>query len=146
VGWYNEHIGPGFELAYPDDTLAFTVISTPSFFEKCFIPFVKENAAFATSGDLLDQCIAQSLQSAIKSLGPHEPVDVLYDYEMRAGTRRPKVLVQTAGHVSGAAYFYQKKHVLNPPWPASQVITCPFPIKLSERSPYQVKPGKIRQN
>lgn len=46
---------------------------------------------------------------------------VMYDYEMRPGTRRPKVLVQTAGHVSGAVYFYQKSDIANPPWPSEQV-------------------------
>jgi len=46
----------------------------------------------------------------------------MLDFEMRPGTRRPKILVQTAGHVSGAAYFYQKNDIVNPPWPSDQKI------------------------
>lgn len=46
---------------------------------------------------------------------------MMHDFEMRPGTRRPKILVQTAGHVSGAAYFYQKDDIVNPPWDPQQV-------------------------
>lgn len=49
-------------------------------------------------------------------------ISVLYDYEMTPGTRRPKVLVQTAGHVSGAVYFYQKDYIVDSPWPSDKVI------------------------
>lgn len=42
-------------------------------------------------------------------------MDVSYDYEMLP-TRRPKFLAQTAAHVSGAAYYYQKSDIPNPPW------------------------------
>ena len=38
-------------------------------------------------------------------------VDVYYDYELTPGTRRPRILVQTAGHVAGAAYFYQQSNI-----------------------------------
>ena len=37
-----------------------------------------------------------------------EKVETYYDYEMVGGSRRPRILVQTAGHVAGAAYFYQQ--------------------------------------
>lgn len=54
---------------------------------------------------------------------------VLHDFEMRPGSRRPKVLVQTAGHVSGAVYFYQKKDVQNSSWPDDKVpLIVPLPI------------------
>nr|KAG5696373.1 hypothetical protein BaRGS_028368 [Batillaria attramentaria] len=46
---------------------------------------------------------------------PEEEVDTMHDFEMTA-TRRPKVLVQTAGHVAGAAYYYQRKDVTDDPW------------------------------
>ena len=54
---------------------------------------------------------------------PGMHIDVLHDFEMRPGTRKPKILVQTAGHVSGAAYFYQKGYVSTSHWPEHKVLT-----------------------
>ena len=36
-------------------------------------------------------------------------IDVIKDYEMIPGARRAKIIMQTCAHVSGAAYFYDKK-------------------------------------
>ena len=46
-----------------------------------------------------------------------ESVDVIQDFELQMPSRRPKVLLQTAAHISGAAYYYKrldrfKKHLL----------------------------------
>ena len=43
IGWYNESVGDRFALPYPDDTLAFVIISQPGMFEKSFLPFVANN-------------------------------------------------------------------------------------------------------
>ena len=32
-----------------------------------------------------------------------------------------KILVQTAAHVAGAAYYYQRRDVTDQPWPADEV-------------------------
>lgn len=66
---------------------------------------------------------------------PDISAKIIYDYEMRPGTRRPKVLVQTAGHVSGAAYFYQKTDVYDAPWGMDQVIL----YKTSNHLPIHLK-------
>ncbi|XP_057369202.1 cyanocobalamin reductase / alkylcobalamin dealkylase-like [Daphnia carinata] len=121
VGWYNANVKPGFQLEHPDDTLAFIIISSPSFFEKCFIPYVRNSIGNSINQDYLDQALRSCLTRAIQSF-PDQKTSVLYDYEMRQGTRRPKVLVQTAGHVSGAVYFYQKTDILDPPWPVDKAI------------------------
>ena len=52
---------------------------------------------------------------------PSDEVETLHDFEMTA-TRRPKILVQTAGHVAGAAYYYQRKDVDPDAWNSKQVI------------------------
>ncbi|KAF7254725.1 hypothetical protein EYD10_01367 [Varanus komodoensis] len=39
----------------------------------------------------------------------------MYDYEMLSN-RKPRFLAQTAAHVAGAAYYYQRKDVLQDPW------------------------------
>lgn len=40
-------------------------------------------------------------------------VDVIKDYEMVPGSRRPKIIMQTCAHVSGAAHFYDPKNYDN---------------------------------
>lgn len=42
-------------------------------------------------------------------------MDVIFDYEILP-SRRPKFLAQTAAHVAGAAYYYQRKDVKLDPW------------------------------
>lgn len=46
---------------------------------------------------------------------PDQDIEAVHDFELLP-SRRPKVLVQTAGHVSGAAYYYQRKDVVPDPW------------------------------
>lgn len=36
-------------------------------------------------------------------------INVIKDYEMVPGSCRPKIVMQTCAHVSGAAYFYDPK-------------------------------------
>jgi len=121
VQWYNDCVKKNFQLDFQGDTLAFVIISTPSFFEKSFIPFLTNHSKADNRTDFLDQCISRCLQHAAESFPEHE-IEMMHDFEMRPGTRRPKILVQTAGHVSGAAYFYQKDDIANSPWEPNQNI------------------------
>lgn len=49
-------------------------------------------------------------------------VEAIHDFELHH-SRRPKVLVQTAGHVSGACYYYRRDDVIPDPWGDKKVIT-----------------------
>ena len=51
-------------------------------------------------------------------------IEAIHDFELLP-SRRPKVLVQTAGHVAGAAYYYQRKDVQPDPWDESTVSIAP---------------------
>ena len=51
---------------------------------------------------------------------PDLPVEGFHDFEL-THTRRPKILVQTAGHVAGAVYYYQKRDVENEEWKPDKV-------------------------
>jgi methylmalonic aciduria homocystinuria type C protein len=42
-------------------------------------------------------------------------VDVSYDYEMLP-SRKPKFLAQSAAHVAGAVYYYQRSDIPDHPW------------------------------
>ncbi|KAM5148293.1 cyanocobalamin reductase / alkylcobalamin dealkylase isoform 3-T7 [Mantella aurantiaca] len=82
-------------------------------FEKAFGPFLTEQK-LQNLRDPIDQCVSHHMTLA-KELFPSHRVDVIYDYELHPN-RRPKVLMQTAAHVSGAAYYYQRKDVPEDPW------------------------------
>uniref|UniRef100_A0A8C5Q235 Cyanocobalamin reductase / alkylcobalamin dealkylase n=1 Tax=Leptobrachium leishanense TaxID=445787 RepID=A0A8C5Q235_9ANUR len=113
IGWYNAVLDPPFHLPYPEDALAFVVLSVPSMFERTFIPFLREHK-LQELRDPIDQCVAHQISLAQQSF-PSDRIDVIYDYELHPN-RRPKALMQTAAHVSGATYYYQRSDVLQDPW------------------------------
>ena len=58
-----------FKFDLPEDTLAMVVISTPSMFEKSFLPFLKSNSDFgdhAACRDPIDECVKQAISSCIQ--------------------------------------------------------------------------------
>ncbi|XP_063283765.1 cyanocobalamin reductase / alkylcobalamin dealkylase [Pelobates fuscus] len=119
VGWYNAVLDPVFHLSYPEDTLAFVVLSKPSMFECAFKPFLCEQK-LQSLRDPIDQCVAYHMSLA-KERCPSKKIDVIYDYELHPN-RRPKVLMQTAAHVSGAAYYYQRRDVPQDPWGEKKIF------------------------
>ena len=57
--------------------------------------------------DPLDECMINSFSQITSQLvNRFGPVETLHDFEL-APNRRPKILVQSAGHVSGAVRFYR---------------------------------------
>jgi hypothetical protein len=36
-------------------------------------------------------------------------IEIVNDFDMTPGTRRPKIIMQTCAHISGAAFYYNKK-------------------------------------
>ncbi|XP_022615038.1 methylmalonic aciduria and homocystinuria type C protein [Seriola dumerili] len=126
VGWYNSVLPPSLRLAFPDDTLAVVVLSTPAMFEQAFLPFLKESGCHGIS-DPIDQCVKHCVTSAVSQCFPRQKVDVMYDYEMLP-SRKPKFLAQTAAHVSGAAFYYQKSDVTDQPWAEKKMFgVCVHP-------------------
>ena len=83
-------------------------------FEKCLIPFIKDDKYDCLSAqDPLDQCMRDVFQNIIKSF-PDCAITCIHDYEVHPN-RRPKILVQTAGHVSAAAYYYRQEELKKQP-------------------------------
>ncbi|XP_063591278.1 cyanocobalamin reductase / alkylcobalamin dealkylase-like isoform X3 [Penaeus indicus] len=120
IGWYNKHVAESFQLPYHEDTVAFVVISTPSMFEKAFLPFVTELDCQRSSQDPLDQCMVHCF-STISEIFPAEKVVIMHDFEL-SPNRRPKVLMQTAGHVSGAVRYYQRTDLKSDPFDPSRKV------------------------
>uniref|UniRef100_H2YQ80 Cyanocobalamin reductase / alkylcobalamin dealkylase n=1 Tax=Ciona savignyi TaxID=51511 RepID=H2YQ80_CIOSA len=124
VGWYNDTVIPSFKLPYDNDTLCAVILTIPSFFENAFLPNLSTFFSQSDSKDPIDKCIAHHINSALSNLDING-VEVMYDYEILPN-RRPKVLVQTAAHVSGAAFYYQRHHCnskcLNDHWDKNRRI------------------------
>ena len=123
--WYNEHVEPAFHLPHHPDTLAVLVISIPAMFEALFKPYLLQRYTSQQHSqkeeiDPLDRCMRAQFDR-MKALFPAQDVYYMQDFELLP-SRRPKILVQTAGHVSGAAYYYQSSDVSNPPWDPSKKI------------------------
>ncbi|CAF1190346.1 unnamed protein product [Adineta steineri] len=115
ISWYNSVVDPLFRLSnYDDDTVAFLIISTPSMFEKTFLPYALDVSKDLTR-DPIDCCVKEKMQSVIERFSEDE-VDVLFDYDLWP-TRRAKIIMQTVGHVSGAACFYSRQQLQNDPFP-----------------------------
>ena len=121
IGWYNKKVDARFHLDYESNTLAFCVISIPNFFENSFLPYVKNIKK--SVNDPFDQCMIYTFKNLKNGL--KEEIDVIHDFELTPN-RRPKILVQTAGHVSGAAFYYQKEDVLENPWGKKKIfgVSC----------------------
>ena len=118
IGWYNTRVQKPFHFPHHEDTFAVLVISTPSMFEKLVKPYLFSQHQHGDRMDPLDSCLKDWF-TRIKDIFPEHDVEVLQDFELHV-TRRPKVLVQTAGHVSGAAYYYQREDVSPEPWDERQ--------------------------
>lgn len=110
IGWYNDTIlDKKFVLDGPYNTLAFVVISTPSMFEKAFIPYI--NSEFSdfklAVKDPLDRCMKKIFHVLCTPFQTEYDISPIHDFEINSITKRPRVLVQTAGHVAGAVRLYQ---------------------------------------
>ena len=121
VGWYNSMVGhPSFHLPYSHDTLAMVVLSSPSMFERVFLPYICSLTYTEDEQDSLNQCFIKFF-SKLTSTFPFD-VDIIHDFAIHPASRRPHALVQTAGHVAGAARFYQRKDVDPDPWPKEKKL------------------------
>ncbi|XP_029474797.1 methylmalonic aciduria and homocystinuria type C protein [Rhinatrema bivittatum] len=119
VAWYNAVLEPSFHLPYPEETLAFVVLSIPSMFEKAFKPFLSQQR-LQRIRDPIDECISYYL-TLLKENLPNKRLEIIYDYELQPN-KKPKFLAQTAAHVAGAAYYYQRKDVKNDRWGAEKIF------------------------
>lgn len=90
-------------------------------FEQGFKPFVSNKYdCLATPQDPIDEFVTQMFVK-VKNEFPELEIEAIHDFEVHPN-RRPKVLVQTAAHAAGAAYFYQRRDVTNDPWDEKKKI------------------------
>ena len=125
VSWYNELVDEPFKLKVSDETVCAVLISIPSFFEDTFLPYVRTVNLEKLVNDPVDSCVAYHV-TCFQNYFSDIDMIVMYDYELLPN-RRPKVLVQTAAHASGAAFYYQKKHVIQSHNTNSRKFSCDLP-------------------
>ncbi|XP_039266627.2 cyanocobalamin reductase / alkylcobalamin dealkylase-like [Styela clava] len=124
IDWYNNMVGNPFKLQFDPDAIGFVVISSPSMFEKAFVPYIKNehdttnsqvkkrnNQDAYSQRDPLDSCLIHHFNEAKRQI-PEADIEIIHDFEILPN-KRPKILVQTAAHVAGAAYYYQKADAEN---------------------------------
>ena len=114
VGWYNNCVQPVFHLPYHKDTLGILVVSTPMMFDVLVKPFITGEYNTQSLLDPVDQCMKTQFLKMQNILQKYN-TDIIQDFELHPN-RRPKILLQTVGHISGASYYYQRHSVPNPPW------------------------------
>ncbi|CAL2033534.1 unnamed protein product [Caenorhabditis brenneri] len=131
IGAYNEAVGEDsvFALPYNDNTMALLLLSTPDMFDVAFRKWVvlktMEFGSFDDVAELVSSPIQSFLEDRLEILREklqkvEENFEILHDYSMTA-QRRPKILMQTCGHVAGAAFYYQPRDFQEEglQWPAA---------------------------
>ncbi|XP_067941454.1 cyanocobalamin reductase / alkylcobalamin dealkylase-like isoform X1 [Watersipora subatra] len=122
IGDYNEEIqknypgdkGLGMMLPYPDDTIAFITV------------YSAKDYSYAESAAVLESESAQLRQYYSDACFNESSIELLQANEMQTlpnGLVLPIVHTQTASHVAGAAYYYQRKHVTDEPdeWKGKEI-------------------------
>ena len=129
LSWYHQKVKPPFHFPYHDDTLVLLVVSLPSMFEDLFLPYLRSSDYVHGSLDPLDQCFKHFF-SKLKAAFPCDDVEFIQDFEVDPASRRPRVLVQTAGHVAGVAHYYQRADMNPDPWPREKKMygVCVHPV------------------
>ena len=122
LGWYHEMVDPPFHLPYSSSTLVVLLVSTPSMFELLFLPYLSSSLYSPSTLDPLDQCLKHFFKELQELFPSHSKVEAIHDFDMIPGYRRPRMLVQTAGHVAGVARYYQRKDVNPDPWPKERRV------------------------
>ena len=92
-------------------------------FDKLFKPYLANEWSKDRPNDPLHQCFRDYFSKLKMEVFANDEIDVIHDFEVHP-SRRPKILIQTAGHVAGAAYYYQRSDVDpdSDPWPKSKKV------------------------
>ncbi|RCN46689.1 MMACHC-like family protein [Ancylostoma caninum] len=125
VGEYNKAVGEPFKLPHDPDSAAILIISTPNMFDvsfkRWFLMKCKEFGSVEAVAENVSSPIQEFLQYRLEPLcKKFDDLDVeyelLHDHSLWAN-RKPKILMQTCGHISGAAFYYQPFQVGGEGWP-----------------------------
>ncbi|KJH49183.1 hypothetical protein DICVIV_04684 [Dictyocaulus viviparus] len=124
IGDYNDAVDKNFKLPYENDVTGVLVLSTPDMFDISFQGWVlmkyEEFGSFEALSENVSSPIEEFLRSRmtplcekLNELGIE--YELVYDHSL-SPNRKPRILMQTCGHVAGAAYYYQPSHVSSEDW------------------------------
>ncbi|CAB3404368.1 unnamed protein product [Caenorhabditis bovis] len=117
IGSYNQEVSHVFRLPYDGDAMALLILSTPNMFDVAFRKWIVEKTMeYGSFEALAENCsspiqefLNDRLQRCLDKISPIEnDIVVMHDYSMTP-QRRPLILMQTCGHVAGAAFYYQPR-------------------------------------
>lgn len=117
VQWYNELVDKTYQLPYDMNTIAVVVISTPDMFDKAFKQYLATGLYKFTENPSYEALIYYLEQ--VQKILPE--TDVRYYFEMN-GKNEATILTQTAAHIAGGAFYYQRKDVQDAPWDKDKKI------------------------
>ncbi|CAI5442007.1 unnamed protein product [Caenorhabditis angaria] len=120
IGSYNSSVSDLFTLPFPESTMALLILSTPDMFDVAFRKWIVNKTQEEYSGNFdemteeLSSPIQMFLEDRLENLKDKLELaehrhEILHDYSLTP-QRRPRILMQTCGHVAGAAYYYQPRH------------------------------------
>lgn len=117
---YNRAVGKEsvFSLPFDESAMAILILSTPDMFDVAFRKWVvSKTMQFGSFEDVTESVSSpiqnfledrlETLSEKLEEMG--ENFEILHDYSMTP-QRRPKILMQTCGHVAGAAFYYQPRN------------------------------------
>ncbi|CAJ0584673.1 unnamed protein product, partial [Mesorhabditis spiculigera] len=123
LGSYNSQVGPEFKLPYEDNAAGFLVLSTPDMFDVAFQNWIKVQHELHGSFEDLQEMVANPIADFIKSRVDDlcekfngMNFEVFHDHSLHPN-RKPKIVMCTCGHVSGAAYYYHPTNFISNDWP-----------------------------
>ncbi|EYC08437.1 hypothetical protein Y032_0066g3765 [Ancylostoma ceylanicum] len=109
IGEYNKVVGEPFKLPHDPDSAAILIISTPNMFDvsfkRWFLMKCKELGSVEAVAENVSSPIQEFLEYRLEPLcrkfdALSVEYELLHDYSLWAN-RKPKILMQTCGHVSG---------------------------------------------
>ncbi|WKX95409.1 hypothetical protein Q1695_012116 [Nippostrongylus brasiliensis] len=125
IGDYNNTVRAAFKMPYDPDTTAVLIISTPSMFDVSFKRWVRMKCKEMGSLQAVSEAVSSPIQEFLQSrMDPiceklntmNVEYELFHDHSLWPN-RKPKILMQTCGHVAGAAYYYQPFQVRGEGWP-----------------------------
>ncbi|VDM52867.1 unnamed protein product [Angiostrongylus costaricensis] len=115
VGDYNNAVSIHFKLPYDNSAAGILILSTPDMFDvsfkRWFLAKYMEFGSLEALSETVSSPIQEFLQSRLDPLcEKFDELDIeyelLHDHSLSIN-RKPRILMQTCGHISGAAYYYQ---------------------------------------
>uniref|UniRef100_A0A0K0FFW6 Cyanocobalamin reductase (cyanide-eliminating) n=1 Tax=Strongyloides venezuelensis TaxID=75913 RepID=A0A0K0FFW6_STRVS len=117
-GHYNNFINDEFKIDEDDNSFCVLVISTPKWFTNAYAKFLKKSVEERKIKNYdefqekmpnpISECVNNDIDKATKAFIDYD-LQIYYDHSMHPWKRKPYIIMASAGHAAGAAYYYSKE-------------------------------------